>query len=375
MRRDGPHSVRDAQGRRWPVLDGIVFARASRQEMARLALGLLDAGDKDAALVLLLADQDDWWRGPIAAPDALRDLVTNRESLSLREAMARLAWGPVADYFAHRWSDPTFLAGLALVEAHWNAPRRAFELACGIGQHLRALAQRDVAVAGADVVFAKLWVARHWVVPEAELICLDAAEPQGLDAAEPFETQGGFDLVACHDAFYFLEPKAAVLRWLRGLAGPQGVLAIGHVHNRDWPNLSAGAAVTAAEMAALFPDGLFYDDAELTRAAVQGRVPAAAPAASLAQVEAFAVAAGPGLAVARPATGRLALPPPGARLQRNPLYREDGAIAWPSARYEREYGPRATYPLRATAPETAVAGAHTAAWALRRELLELPERW
>jgi SAM-dependent methyltransferase len=367
MRRDGPHSVRDEQGRRWPVLDGIVFARASRQEMARLALGLLDAGDRDAALVLLLADQDDWWRGPAAEPEALRDLVANRERLSLREAMARLAWGPVADYFAHRWSDPTFLAGLALVEAHWNAPLRAFELACGIGQHLRALAQRGVAVAGADVVFAKLWVARHWVVPEAELLC--------LDAAEPMEVEGGFDLVACHDAFYFLEPKASVLRWLRGLAGPRGVLAVGHVHNRDWPNLSAGAAVTAPEMAALFPDGVFYDDAELTSAAVQGRVPAAAPAAALAAVEAFAVAAGPGLGAARAAMGHLALPRPGARLRRNPLYRADGAIAWPSARYEREYGPRATYPLRATAPETAVAGAHTADWATRRELLDLPERW
>ncbi|MGG5888299.1 hypothetical protein ACLF3G_14280 [Falsiroseomonas sp. HC035] len=220
-------------------------------------------------------------------------------------------------------------------------------------------------------------------MPAAELMCLDAAEPLGLDAAEPlgldaaepFGIEGGFDLVACHDAFYFLEPKADVLRWLRGLAGPHGILAIGHVHNRDCPNLSAGAAVTAAEMAALFPDGVFYDDAELTRAAVQGRVPTAAPAAFLAQVEAFAVAAGPGLAAAHPAMGRLALPPHGVRLRRNPLYREDGAIAWPSARYEREYGPRATYPLRATAPETAVAGAHTAAWALRRELLDLPERW
>jgi SAM-dependent methyltransferase len=349
------------------MLDGIVFARASRREMARQVLGLLDAGDKDAALVLLLADQDDWWHGPVAAPEALRDLVINHERLSLREAMARLAWGPVADYFAHRWSDPTFLAGLALVEAHWNAPPRAFELACGIGQHLRALAQRGVAVVGADVVFAKLWVARHWVVPEAGLVC--------LDAAEPLEIEGRFDLVACHDAFYFLEPKAAVLHWLRRLAGPRGVLAVGHVHNRDWPNLSAGAAVTAPEMAALFPDGVFYDDAELTRAAVQDRVPRPAVAAALSEVEAFAVAAGPGLDAARPAMGHLALPRPGARLRRNPLYRRDGAIAWPSARYEREYGPRATYPLRATAPETAVAGVQTMAWATRRELLDLPERW
>jgi SAM-dependent methyltransferase len=368
MRADTPHSVRDAEGRRWPLLDGIVFARSSRPELTQRVLALLDAGEGEAALVLLLADQDDWWRGPVAAPDALRNLVRNRADRTLREAMAQLAWGPVADYFAHRWSDPTFLAGLALMEAHWNAPRQAFELACGIGQYLRVLSRQGVAVTGADVVFAKLWVARHWVVPQAELICLDAAEQPWPIAAEQ-----RFDLVACHDAFYFLEPKAPILTRLRDLAGPGGMIAIGHVHNSGWPNLSAGAAISATEMAALFPDGRFYDDAELTRAAIRRGLPEAAPAAALSGAEAFAVVAGKVPAV-QPVGGRLALPSPGTPLRRNPLYR-DGSIAWPSARYEREYGPRATYPLRATAPEHAVADARTADWALRRELLDLPERW
>jgi hypothetical protein len=369
---DTAHSAKDAAGRRWPVLDGILFARASRPELADEALGRLDAGDAEGALVALLADQDDWWRGPIADPGALRELVRHRARLTLREAMAHLSWGPVADYFAHRWSDPTFLAGLALMEAHWpggdEAPRTAFELACGIGHYLRALSQGGVAATGADVVFAKLWVARHWVSPGAELVCLDAAvQPWPLDPSRRY------DLVACHDAFYFLEPKAEILATLRRLAG-DGWLAVGHVHNRDWPNLSAGSAITAAELAALFPDGVIYDDAELTRAAIERRMPHGAPARDLAGVEAFSVVAGPGVAPARPVTGALALPPPGAALRRNPLY-HGGRIAWPSDRYAREYGPRATYPETATAPERAIADATTAAWALRRELLDLPERW
>ncbi|WP_426954653.1 class I SAM-dependent methyltransferase [Muricoccus radiodurans] len=351
------------------MLDGILFARASRSELAREALARLDDGDAEGALVLLLADQDDWWRGPAANPRDLRALVRDRDRLTLRGAMAQLAWGPVADYFTHRWSDPTFLAGLALMEAHWNAPRSAFELACGIGQHLRALAQRGVAVAGADVVFAKLWVARHWVVPEAELVCLDAAAQPW-----PIAEEARFDLVACHDAFYFLEPKAPILARLRQLAGEAGWLAVGHVHNRDWPNLSAGAAVTAAEIAALFPDGTVYDDAELTRAAVGRRAPRAAPAPALTGVEAFSVAAGPGLVPARAVSGALSLPPEGTPLRRNPLY-EEGILAWPSERYAREYGPRATYPAQSDAPAQAVAGRATADWALRRELLDLPERW
>lgn len=369
MTPDTPHSLRDASGRRWPVIDDIVFARASRPDLAAQALARLDAGDHEGALTLLLADQDDWWRGPTARETDLRALIRDRDSLTLRDAMALLAWGPVADYFAHRWSDPTFLAGLALMEAHWGAPRTAFELACGIGGYLRALGQRGVDCTGADVVFAKLWVARHWVAPAARLICLDAAEMPW-----PVPREARFDLVACHDAFYFLEPKPLILDRLRGLCGDGGTLSIGHVHNRDWPNLSAGAAMSAAEVEVLFPDGILYDDAELTIAAVERRAPRPAPAAALRGAEAFSIVAGPGAAPARAVTGTLALPPDGAWLHRNPLYR-DGSIAWPSDRYAREYGPRATYPARPSAPERARASVETADWALRRELLDLPERW
>jgi len=366
---DTAHSVRDATGCRWPAPDGIPFLRVGREGLAEAALARLDACDAEAALVMLLADQDDWWHGPTADPAALRELVRQRERLTLREAMALLAWGPVADYFAHRWSDPTFLAGLALTEAHWTAPRHAFELACGIGHHLRELSRRGVAVTGADVVFAKLWVARHWVVPDARLLCFDAAHPWPLAGTR-------FGLVACHDAFYFLEPKLAILARLRGLLDPAGgVLAVGHVHNRDWPNLSGGSAVTATELATLFPDAALYDDAELTCALTERRAPQAAPADALRGAEAFSVASGPGLAPARAVTGLLALPPPGTALRRNPLYGTDRRILWPSERYAREYGPRATYPAASDAPSHATLCGATVEHARRRELLDLPERW
>ena len=363
-------------------------------------------------------------RGPIAEPAALRELVERRDALSLRQAMALLSWGPVADYFAHRWTDPTFLAGLALVEAHGPAPRTAFELACGIGHHLRELACRGVAVTGVDVVFAKLWVARHWVLPEArgggaqeardwvapgarggvapgarggvapgarggvapgardwvapmargrvlsepQLLCLDAAQDWPVAG-------GGFDLVACHDAFYFMEPKGAILVRLQALLSPGGVLAIGHVHNRDAANLSAGHGMRAMELGPMFPGAVLYDDAELTRALAEGLAPAPATAAALERAEAFAIAMGPGLRPTRPVVAGLALPPAGAALTRNPLYDAAGNIAWPSPRYGQEYGPLATYPLHTAAPLAAVHDAAHAPLARRRELVHLPERW
>ncbi|MCQ8240162.1 class I SAM-dependent methyltransferase [Rhizosaccharibacter radicis] len=364
LRPDGAHALSDGI-RRWPVIDGIPFMRAGREALADEALRHLDRGDRVEALVTLLADQDDWWTGPRAEPDALHRLVRECRVLSLRDAMTLLSWGRVGDYFAHRWSDPTFMAGLALAEAHWRAPATAFELACGIGHHLRAMARSGAAVAGADVVFAKLWIARHWVVPEAELVCFDAAAPWPL-------ADRRFDLVACHDAFYFLEPKPFILDRLRALA-TDGTLLVGHIHNRDWPNLSAGAAMSAPELAAMFPEASLFDDAELTQALLEQRAPRPAPAEALGAVEAFAVAEG--APPARAVAGRFAAPAPEARVRRNPLYDETGTLGWPSDRYRAEYAPRATYPARSLLPAEMEAGRAPPEALRRRELLDLPERW
>ena len=373
LRADTLHSLSDGL-ERWPMVDAIPYLRTGREDVVRGALACLDAGDRTGALVGLLADQDDWWDGPPPLADELSHLVAARDGLSLREAMALLGYGRVADYFAHRWSDPTFLAGLALLESHWAAPAGAFELACGIGHYLRELALHGVEVAGADVVFSKLWLARHWVVgPGADLVCFDAA------SAWPVRDLRA-DLILCQDAFYFLEPKREILAGLRRAAGSRGVVAIGHVHNRDAPNLSAGAGLRASDLADLFPDGILYDDAELTRAAAEARAPRPAAAGDLAGVEAFSVVAGPGVvAEPKPVSGRLTLPRPRASLRLNPLYEPcpDGRaeLVWPSERYRREYGDRATYPPATRAPAAASFEPSLTEAARRRELVALPERW
>jgi SAM-dependent methyltransferase len=362
---DSPHSIAAGEDR-WPVLEGIPFLRADRRALADAALAALDAGDPKAALVLLLGDQDNWARTPPPDEAARRALVREAGSLTFRDAMDRLAFGPVGTYFAHRWSDPTFLSGLALAEAHWTAPARVFELACGAGHYLREFARVAPGVCGADIVFAKLWLARRYVAPAAQLVCFDAAVLWPL-------ASGSADLVFCHDAFYFLPEKPHVAAEMLRVAGAGRVL-VGHAHNALVDNLSAGSPMPPAGYAALFGSPLLYDDRELTQALVEGRAPVPAMADGIADAPAVALATGPG--TPRPVTGGLAVPQPGARLQRNPLYAGEH-ICWPSDRYAREYGPLATYPLHAEGPLTAVAGADAATDALarRRVLLDLPVLW
>ncbi len=383
LRPRGETLLEDADGRLWPVLDGIPYLRSGRDALVEAATAALSDGNADDARVLLLADQDAWWTGDEPDRDALRVLVRDRDQLTLRDAMALLAYDRVGDYFAHRWSDPTYVAGLALLQAHWRPAASAFELACGIGHYGRDLLRRGVAYTGADVVFSKLWLARHWVLgSEVRLVCFDAAAPWPLPR-EPF------DLVFCHDAFYFLEPKPTILSELRARAAPGGRLCLGHVHNSQTDNFSAGRALSPEQMAGFFPTATIYDDAELTAAVAEGRSPRSAPLSALRSADAFSRV---DLGGRRP-TGkaRLTIPSPDASLRLNTLYFEtaDGvAIRWPSLRYEVEYGPGATYPATLSRDEVSALGSDLPRGAeetsveedvlraiRRRILVDLPERW
>ncbi|MDP9095752.1 MAG: class I SAM-dependent methyltransferase, partial [Pseudomonadota bacterium] len=331
LRVESPHSLA-APGERWPVVDGIPYLRTNRDVLVADALFYLDEGRPYEALALLLGDQDDWARTPPASLEERRRVVADAGRISFREAMDRLAFGGVGTYFAHRWSDPTFLSGLALAEAHWTQPGRVFELACGAGHFLREFARFCPDVAGADVVFAKLWLARRFVAPQARLICFDAAGPWPLpDRAT--------DLLFCHDAFYFLPEKPHVAAEMRRVAA--GPILVGHAHNALVDNLSSGAPLAPGQYAALFDAPRLYDDAILTGALLGGIAPAADEPGGLASAAAISLASH--APAPRPVIGGLAMPAPGAPLRRNPLYR-DGLIDWPSPRYQTEYGPLASYP-------------------------------
>jgi len=331
-------------------VDGIPFARAGRDDLRAEVAGLLAAGETDRARVLLLADADDWWTEP---PPPAEQLARVPAARTLREAMGLLGMGRVADYFAHRWSDPTHLAGLALLQAHWPGGRPVVDVACGVGAHLRELSRRGVGdLLGVDVVWAKLWLARRFVCPSARYVCADLTAAPDLAVGSPA-------YVMCHDAFYFLRDKAAAAAAMRALAGDDGTVVVGHAHVAD-PH---GEPLTPEGYAAVLGTDLLYDDAELTTALLGGRPPRPAPAADLHDSEAVALVAGDPCSPAPVDLGE-PLPP----LRPNPLY-ADGELRWPSERYAGEYGPRSGY-LPARWPDPLPADA-----ARRRLLVDLPEAW
>jgi SAM-dependent methyltransferase len=339
-----------------PVVDRIPFLRTDREELAERASWLLAAGKVDAARIALLADTDDWWT---EAPPPDEQLARVVEASTLREAMDLLGMGRVGDYFAYRWSDPTYLSGLSLLQQHWPGHHPVVEVACGMGHFLRELNRRGCRrLVGIDVVWSKLWLAQRFICPQATYRCADLGRPAVPELGMLVSTPA---YVLCHDALYFIRTKSAAVAAMRRLAGDGGTVVIGHTHVAD--RLSAGEPTEAREYAALLDTPLLYDDDELTRALLEGRAPRPAPAHELESSEAIALVAGDPRVPAPVDLGE-----PLGPLAPNPLY-VDGMLRWPNDRYAREYGPRSSY-LPARWPDPLPADA-----ARRRLLLDLPECW
>jgi SAM-dependent methyltransferase len=363
---DTLHSLTDGE-RRWPVLDGIPYLRTGRAAVVERVLAALDDGRVADAAAVLLADNDDWWD---EAPPPPERLAAGYEAAAdpattLRDAAAALGLGRVGDYFLHRDHDPSGLAVTALVATHPPAGRPVVDLACGAGHLLRRLVAEPGECAGAtgiDIVFAKLWLARRFVLPadaDVRLVCADLRSPWPLE-------HGADTWVSCHDTLYFLPDPADVLHRASELAGPGGAVLAAHCHNAGHPLGAAGHPRRPDEWAAMLPGATTYTEEELTAAALAPRPARPAVGTDLEATEAVALALD--RAAAPPREGLLG-PAPGARLHPNPLYR-DGVREWPNPRWGAEYGERAAAYL----PERLPALDHDEA-VRRRVLVDLPGRW
>jgi len=369
----------------FPVVSGIPVLHL--ESWAVRAREALEAGRSDEAERILLSPPD-----PEAG--ARFQARAGDPSTTYRELVELLGASVEAGYFLYRLSDPTYTVARAVVEAVGGAVLagggRAIDVCGGSGHLTRVLPAGSAPPVIADLYFSKLWLARRFLAPDAELVCCDANWPL------PF-ARGTFDFVLCSDIFHYIWSKRSLVSELQRLVAgrERGTVVIGHTHNQWAWSPSFGEPLPPEGYRALFEamePRLFAEFTLLAEVTGSGTLDLSGPE-DLATIE-----GDPAMTIVAshtdlPFRAHVLDPDPPVRgeLRLNPLYERvdqgDGTtrlrLRFPSEDYEDEYGSCRTYLPEEVTVNTAdlaalAEGRHTAgvlALFRRGVVLDMPERY
>ncbi len=214
----------------YPIVDGIPVVMAAYG--GDTAFQKLLADNPEQALFTALELDEE-------RQSEFKQFLARGDEGTYRDCVDIFSPGNEGPYFVHRFANPTYLVGQAILRAVGSDrrlfTRRAIDLAGGSGHLTNALCQ---IAGGAEVFLAetnfwKLWIARRITAPECVPICCDAEAPL------PFK-RGGFSLALCSDAFHYIWSKRQFACEMMRMIGDDGVIVVNHVHNALMENYSVG---------------------------------------------------------------------------------------------------------------------------------------
>jgi len=185
----------------------------------------------------------------------------------------------VRNYFGYRFSCGRYLEGLsfaASLTSHRTKP--LLDLGCGCGHNLWGLLQQTNTrpVIGLDNAFFSLYVAKHWIAPQAQYVCSEG------DAALPFP-DGAFSAAFSSDALHYFVNKITAIRELKRLTRDDGIIVLYWLRNALSKFAYAGSPLRPEAYQALFADmpHRLVADREVLDRYLQGQGPALAHSADL----------------------------------------------------------------------------------------------
>jgi SAM-dependent methyltransferase/uncharacterized protein YbaR (Trm112 family) len=320
----------------FPIVAGIACMQSTSGSTA--AVQQLYAGRPDAAFQKLMSFDDE----RMAELQRLRA----RGALTFRTALPVCSPDAQGDYMFYRFSDPTFLATRAVVEAAGRTrqarSKAVVDLCGGTGHLARALCELDPQgpVIVTDLAFWPLWLAHEFVAPSAQAVCCDANVPL------PF-ARDVFSLVVCSDAFHYVWLRRLFAGEMLRAAGADGTIVLCHLHNALVENYAAGMPLSPGAYRELFRDlsPVMFGERQFLDAVVAGRpidLSEHAQESSLQDEAALVLVATRDEAVFEPAATPLTARTGVRRV--NPLYTEDQtgddvafSLQFPSDTYEQEF--------------------------------------
>lgn len=253
----------------WPVVDGIPIFRKRAEDANDALIASIEAGRFNAALETCLSiryrqggdgrsarikhsvkswlaarQQNSWLRLLPGMETRLKEftrlqklsgLLNPRTRITVRDNLQAYFFDRMGAYyhFFHLFSQPRHLVALSIVDIIHQPNRPLLDLACGFGHVTRALLARAEGqpVIGMDISFFALYVARHYVAPQAEFLCCDA------NKALPFP-KSTFAAAICSDAFHDFAEKTTCIQECERLTRDNGFFALIWVRNAQvWPTL------------------------------------------------------------------------------------------------------------------------------------------
>jgi SAM-dependent methyltransferase len=321
-----PHILSDGLNQ-WPCIDGIPYLRVNRLALIDSALSEIRNNNILEALAILLTDRKDSSIPPADIQSA-RKVAEGNETF--QDAMQGLNYGGMIPYIRHRWCQPSFLSGLALMELGLNKEDRIFEVACGVGHYLREWNNRGGEGIGGDIVFSSLWLAKKYMVPNGNFVCFDANE------RFPFKSNSA-SISLSMDSFHYFAAKENVIAELKRISS--GRVLLGHVHNSLQQNFSPGFPLSGQEYLDLIHPDFIYDDESLTLFALTNNEETLKTTTDTITPSALAFVCGE--IPINPAAG-LTTAQTGKQLVLNPLLGSHGPV-WPNKKFENEYVNRWSY--------------------------------
>jgi hypothetical protein len=159
------------------------------------------------------------------------------------------------DYYVLRYGDPTFVVADAITRTVAACvelpPRTRFVDVCGGCGHLSttlaglAADRPGVTPTLLDRSFWRLWLARRFLAPTADVVCCDANVPLPL-------ATGCASLSVCNDAVHYVWGKRLITSELHRITSWSGAVVVTHAHSVLGDNASAGNALTPSGYASLF---------------------------------------------------------------------------------------------------------------------------
>jgi uncharacterized protein YbaR (Trm112 family) len=365
----------------YPIVDGIPVLVLGDEVSA--AIKAIEAGDFAQALHLVLDLSP-------ARHQRFDELRASNDVPFARAVRALLPDGE-GDYYVLRFGDPTFVVAdtlTRLIARQLTGPARRMVDVCGGCGHLTATLTELAAQFGGppplllDRSFWRLWLARRFLAPAAEMVCCDANVSLPLGS-------GRATLAVCNDAFHYVWAKRLLASELERISRVDGAIILTHVHNALGDNATAGNTLPPDGYVALFDrhSPLLTSDADVLGWATGGPTPRwDMNAATCGSADAVDL-------VASPTVPDWTVPPPTVTDASgiwvvNPLLavrRHQGqavlSIQWPSEHYASEFGDAKRYlgdearlPAESLSQLGALAGSRPDL-VVRRVLLRVPENY